>query len=47
MPYATASDATRLYYEETGKGTPLVFVHELASDYRCCITCPRMTRLPW
>ena len=34
MPYATAPDATKLYYEETGKGTPLVFVHEFAGDYR-------------
>ena len=34
MPYATASDATKLYYEETGKGTPLVFVHEFSGDYR-------------
>ncbi len=31
MPYANSGDA-RLYYEETGKGTPIVFVHEFADD---------------
>jgi len=31
MPYAT-SNGVRLYYEEVGKGTPLVFVHEFADD---------------
>jgi pimeloyl-ACP methyl ester carboxylesterase len=31
MPYAT-SDGTRLYYEEAGKGIPIVFVHEFADD---------------
>lgn len=31
MPYAD-SDGVRLYYEETGKGTPIVFVHEFADD---------------
>lgn len=34
MPYATASDGTKLYYEETGKGTAIVFVHEFSGDYR-------------
>ncbi len=33
MPYATAQDATRLYFEEAGKGTPILFVHEFAADY--------------
>jgi pimeloyl-ACP methyl ester carboxylesterase len=33
MPYAT-SDGTRLYYEEAGKGIPIVFVHEFADDLR-------------
>jgi hypothetical protein len=33
MPYATAKDATRLYYEEAGGGTPILFVHEFAADY--------------
>lgn len=33
MPYAN-SDGVRLYYEEAGKGTPIVFVHEFADDLR-------------
>lgn len=31
MPYAM-SNGVRLYYEETGKGAPIVFVHEFADD---------------
>lgn len=31
MPYAL-SDGTRLYYEEAGKGVPILFVHEFADD---------------
>ena len=31
MPYAN-SNGVRLYYEEAGKGTPIVFVHEFADD---------------
>ena len=34
MPNITARDGTRLYYEEVGSGTPIVFVHEYAGDYR-------------
>ena len=34
MPHITARDGTRLYYEEAGQGTPVVFVHEYAADYR-------------
>jgi proline iminopeptidase len=34
MPQATASDSTRLYYEETGIGTPILFLHEFAGDHR-------------
>jgi pimeloyl-ACP methyl ester carboxylesterase len=34
MPYATTDDGVRLYYEETGSGTPLIFVHEFAGDHR-------------
>jgi pimeloyl-ACP methyl ester carboxylesterase len=34
MPYITAHDGTRLYYEEAGRGTPVIFVHEYAGDYR-------------
>jgi pimeloyl-ACP methyl ester carboxylesterase len=34
MPHLTADDGIRLYYEETGSGTPVVFVHEFAGDHR-------------
>jgi proline iminopeptidase len=34
MPYATTPDNVKLYYEETGTGTPILFVHEFASDHR-------------
>jgi proline iminopeptidase len=34
MPYATTSDNVKLYYEEVGQGTPILFVHEFASDWR-------------
>ena len=34
MPYATTKDNVKLYYEEAGSGTPVVFVHEFAGDYR-------------
>ena len=34
MPHATADDGTRLYFEETGSGTPVIFVHEFAGDMR-------------
>ena len=34
MPYATTDDGVRLYYEETGKGRPLILVHEFAGDLR-------------
>jgi len=33
MAYATASDGVRLYYEETGVGETLIFVHEFAGDH--------------
>jgi pimeloyl-ACP methyl ester carboxylesterase len=33
MPYAQ-SGAVKLYYEEAGKGAPIVFVHEFGSDLR-------------
>jgi pimeloyl-ACP methyl ester carboxylesterase len=32
MPHAP-SDGARLYYEETGSGYPIVFVHEFAADH--------------
>lgn len=34
MPYATTDDNIRLFYEETGSGTPLLFIHEFAGDHR-------------
>ena len=34
MPYATASDGVKLYYEETGDGPPILFIHEFAGDWR-------------
>ncbi len=34
MPHAAASDGTKLFFEETGAGTPLIFVHEYAGDHR-------------
>ena len=34
MPNVAAPDGTKLYYEEVGAGTPVVFVHEFAGDHR-------------
>jgi pimeloyl-ACP methyl ester carboxylesterase len=34
MGYATTDDGVRLYYEDTGEGVPIVFVHEFAGDHR-------------
>jgi pimeloyl-ACP methyl ester carboxylesterase len=34
MPFVTADDGVRLYYEETGSGESIVFVHEFAGDCR-------------
>ena len=33
MPRATASDGVRLHWEESGSGTPILFVHEFAGDH--------------
>jgi 3-oxoadipate enol-lactonase len=33
MPYVTARDSTRLYYEEAGSGSLILFLHEFAADY--------------
>ena len=33
MPYAVTTDNVRLYFEEVGQGTPIVFLHEFAADY--------------
>src|SRR5215831_11503433 len=34
MPHITARDGTRLYYEQAGEGSAVVFVHEYAGDWR-------------
>ena len=34
MPFLTTDDNVKLYYEDTGTGMPVVFVHEFAGDYR-------------
>jgi pimeloyl-ACP methyl ester carboxylesterase len=34
MPHLTTDDGIKLFYEETGTGLPIVFVHEFAGDHR-------------
>jgi pimeloyl-ACP methyl ester carboxylesterase len=34
MPLATTDDGVRLHYEESGAGTPVLFIHEFAGDHR-------------
>src|SRR5260370_22367451 len=34
MPHAVTNDGVNLYFEETGSGTPVIFVHEFAGDVR-------------
>jgi pimeloyl-ACP methyl ester carboxylesterase len=34
VAFATTDDGVRLYYEEYGEGTPILFVHEFAGDHR-------------
>ena len=34
MPYVTADDGVKIYYEDVGQGLPIVFVHEFAGDFR-------------
>ncbi len=34
MPKITTADGIKLYYEEAGAGSPVVFIHEFAGDYR-------------
>ena len=34
MPTIRTDDGVDLYYEQAGNGTPIVFVHEFAGDYR-------------
>ncbi len=33
MPYAITGDHVRLYFEEAGSGTPIIFLHEFAADH--------------
>jgi 3-oxoadipate enol-lactonase len=33
MPYAVTGDNVRLYFEEAGEGTPVIFLHEFAADH--------------
>jgi proline iminopeptidase len=32
MPHATTTDEVRIYFEEVGCGTPVIFLHEFAAD---------------
>jgi pimeloyl-ACP methyl ester carboxylesterase len=34
MPHVITDDGVKLYFEEAGSGTPIVFVHEFAGDCR-------------
>src|SRR5258706_7475545 len=34
MSTLTTDDGVKLHYEESGSGTPIVFVHEFAGDWR-------------
>jgi len=34
MPHITTRDGVKIYYEEAGSGTPIVFIHEYAGDHR-------------
>jgi pimeloyl-ACP methyl ester carboxylesterase len=34
MPYLTASDGVKLYYEDSGAARPILFIHEFSGDYR-------------
>ena len=34
MGFATSEDGVALYYEETGSGDPVLFIHEFAGDHR-------------
>src|SRR5215467_11898224 len=34
MSYLTTNDGIKLYYEESGLGRPILFIHEFSGDYR-------------
>ena len=33
MPHAITRDGVRLYFEQAGSGTPMIFLHEYAADH--------------
>ena len=34
MAHCTTNDGVKLYFEEVGEGTSIIFVHEFAGDFR-------------
>ena len=34
MPYMTTNDGVKLYYEDSGAGRAILFIHEFSGDYR-------------
>ena len=34
MSFAKANDGIKIYFEESGRGTPIIFVHEFGGNYR-------------
>ena len=34
MPYLTTNDGVKLYFEDSGSGRPILFIHEFSGDYR-------------
>ena len=34
MAHCTTNDGVKLYFEEAGEGTSIIFVHEFAGDFR-------------
>jgi pimeloyl-ACP methyl ester carboxylesterase len=34
MPHIRTDDGVQLYYEETGRGDPILFLHEFGGHYR-------------
>src|SRR4030088_3051500 len=34
MPYLTTNDGVKLYYEDSGAGRAILFIHEFSGDYR-------------
>jgi pimeloyl-ACP methyl ester carboxylesterase len=34
MPYLKTNDGVQLYYEDSGAGRPILFIHEFSGDYR-------------